>query len=95
MTTVGQRRLGLAICPVVHLAALQEIQPILAADDYAREHNLAKHERETQADKGQGRRKRNVDAYVEKQNIAGFTLLMTSSREYATTSRVTEKDGKP
>ena len=51
---IGAIGTGLAICPIVHLAALQEIQPILAADDYAREHNLAEHERETQADKGQG-----------------------------------------
>jgi hypothetical protein len=63
VTTAGLGRLGLAICPVVHLAALQEIQPILAADDYASEHDLAMRERAAEVDEAQGRRRRrNVEA---------------------------------
>jgi hypothetical protein len=62
VTTVGQRRLGLAICPVVHLAALQEIQPILAANDNASEHDLIEQLGQVKRGEGAGWRQRNVCA---------------------------------
>jgi|LauGreDrversion4_2_1035121.scaffolds.fasta_scaffold5093397_1 hypothetical protein len=37
---IGAIGTGLAICPIVHLAALQEIQPVLTAYDNTSEHNL-------------------------------------------------------
>jgi hypothetical protein len=33
---------GLAIRPVIHLAALQEIQPVLTTDDNTSKHHLIK-----------------------------------------------------